>query len=373
MPIIKDFFDLIQKFLYNLCYKNITIEEGSQIYKCMKFYIAKNCKTFNGLVISDKSLECSNYLSHKHLGIVSIAEGKYYINYKSNIISVSVEEEKINIACLAYKEFKILLEFLEYTKTIYDKLYSDNISIYKYGEECGYWRCFTKVKKRSFNTIILPKDTKQLIYDDINKYLNNKAFYAKIGVTYKRTILLYSEPGCGKSSCITAMSNLLNINNIYSVNLKDPNALQNINRIPENTIIVFEDIDRYFKAVRNNQDNSIITWEPDFDIAVLINYLDGICTPEDTYIIITANNIDILPDVLLRSGRIDIKIKFDFCTREQIMEYAQLFYENISLKLLNKLGDCITIDKNITMSKIQQIFIKNIDDPYKAYKDIENL
>ena len=117
VPIIKDFFDLIQKFLYNLCYKNITIEEGSQIYKCMKFYIAKNCKTFNGLVISDKSLECSNYLSHKHLGIVSIAEGKYYINYKSNIISVSVEEEKINIACLAYKEFKILLEFLEYGST----------------------------------------------------------------------------------------------------------------------------------------------------------------------------------------------------------------------------------------------------------------
>ena len=82
LPILREFFIEIQKILYNFCYKNITIQEGSQIYKCMHFYIAKNCVTFNGLVVTDSVLEYMNYLPHRRLGIVSIASGKYYMKLK---------------------------------------------------------------------------------------------------------------------------------------------------------------------------------------------------------------------------------------------------------------------------------------------------
>jgi hypothetical protein len=118
---------------------------------------------------------------------------------------------------------------------------------------------------KTFNNMFFEQKNKVL--KKINYFLNNEKEYAKKGIPYTLGLLLYGEPGCGKTSCIKALADLTK-RHILEINLKNictctdfieafRNDTYNDMYIPvEKKIIVLEDIDCMTEVISRKDKNS---------------------------------------------------------------------------------------------------------------------
>ena len=106
----------------------------------------------------------------------------------------------------------------------------------------------------TFEKLAMDPKQKEMLIDDLNRFLSRKDFYEDVGKTWKRGYLLYGPPGTGKSSLVAAMANYLRFN-IYDLNLSSrltDDSLRSILLSTTNrSILVIEDID--CGAELNNQ------------------------------------------------------------------------------------------------------------------------
>ena len=100
------------------------------------------------------------------------------------------------------------------------------------------------------------------IIKKIDFFLNNKEWYLKKGIPYNLGILLYGEPGCGKTRFIKQLMNhtgrhgidiklndAMNFNDLYNIIFKEEINEDYI--IPQNErILIFEDIDAMGESVK---------------------------------------------------------------------------------------------------------------------------
>lgn len=91
----------------------------------------------------------------------------------------------------------------------------------------------------------------------------------------------------GKSSLATAISSHLG-KNIYNLDIKSDKVWILFSLVPSNSVILTEDIDRYFLEIRDKK-GKIIDYKPDFDLGKMMNSLDRNNINEDCLIIMTAN------------------------------------------------------------------------------------
>ena len=213
------------------------------------------------------------------------------------------------------------------------------------------------------------------IIKKIDFFLNNKEWYLQKGIPYNLGILLYGEPGCGKTRFI---KQLMNHTGRHGIDIKlndgmDFTELQNIiykeelddiHIIPQNQrIIIFEDIDALGEVVKERDlktssatgsamgpaqkkeeeasnelkmisnlfkmseaANSGLAAKNNNNLSYLLNMLDGIHECSGRIIIMTTNKPDVLDKALIRPGRIDLKINFQKCSRYDIMKMVETFW-----------------------------------------------
>jgi len=213
---------------------------------------------------------------------------------------------------------------------------------------------------------------KKEIVDKINFFINNEEWYKEKGIPYTLGILLWGDPGCGKTSFIKA---LMNLTKRHAVNIKlskkmNMNCLREIIYDDEITeeiiipqdkrIILFEDIDAMSEIVMDRdipKNNSEIDLEKKISDAIdstmehknrnnfslvskidnnndnnnlsfFLNILDGINECPGRIIIMTTNKPEYLDKALVRPGRIDFKIHMKKATTSDITEIIK-FYWNI--------------------------------------------
>jgi chaperone BCS1 len=208
---------------------------------------------------------------------------------------------------------------------------------------------WTKVESyapRRLDSVILEPGEKEHLIQDIIKFRSSKQRYATLGVPYHRGYLLYGPPGTGKTSLVSALAAKFGMS-IYAVNLNEfsDRSLGNaINDVPENSIVLFEDIDcmRTGKARGNtgpmSNENPLGTPEQKEKLADLLgvtlsgllNVLDGFYAPANVLFVMTTNHIGVLDTALLRPGRIDYRLYMGKATDRQKVELYRRFFPETS-------------------------------------------
>ena len=358
--------------------------DNQLIYLINKFN--NSCKKTGNIKFLYKS-------KHFELKIIDIADSNK-INFDNDIeIVVHTAYEIIfNSADITIFNDFIKASLLYYNNNyLITKKNDDYISIY-ITSRCGtYFTYLGKKQKRNIDSIYLTNENKQSILNDIKDFIKpeTKAIYNKLGITYKRIYLLEGIPGSGKTSLITGIASYFNFNmsivsftptmtdveliNILRNFVDDANVLDNNKQTK--SLLIFEDIDCIFKERKSNDENrNSITFSG------LLNALDGIVTDE-IICFITTNYKKNLDSALLRPGRIDYVMHFDYAVKEQIINIYKDFtntQKTIQELDINNLSNifydaCCSLNIKITTALLQQYLIKYIDKPQNAIDNIDEM
>jgi hypothetical protein len=199
--------------------------------------------------------------------------------------------------------------------------------------------------------------------------------YTRSGVTFKSTILLHGEPGCGKSCTIRAILNKTKRQGVlvrWSI-LKTCSDFRTLFRTtlfngieyePKDLCFIFEDFDANNNRVlkTRSDDNSmdilnllktesldkinvtaaataiqtaaISSCKEDDDLTLdcVLNMLDGIIELHNAMIIFTTNHLERIDPAFLRPGRIDFKLELKKMSATSIKELIKYKFQLDSLE-----------------------------------------
>lgn len=287
-----------------------------------------------------------------------ITDGTYY-----NYMDICIEgDNKELITCFIQKSVTYYNENIRHKNKD-----NDEISIYIWDE---YWDVLHKQKKRSLDTLYFDDTFIKNVTKKFDYFLKEETEekYTKLGIPYKMNVLFEGYPGTGKTSLIYGLASHFDMNIAilhFDKEISDTVFLRALKRLPENTVLILEDIDVLFKERKENDNNkSLLTFSG------LINCLDGIATPYKLITLMTTNYKCNLDKALLRPGRIDYSLNFKYATKNQIQKMFNAFYPQYK----DNFNDFYKKIKNlkITTATLQQYLFGYMDeDKYEIL--IENI
>ncbi len=374
-----------------------------------------------------KEIKFKNYIIKYELGteLVTIYtdKEKKRENYK---VKLWVEIDQ-------FVKSDVLEEFCQLCITKYiESLTSSTWKQQIYINKEGKWTGEASNNTRKLDTIILQNKLKDDIRDDFQRFINSEDWYNSLDIPFNRGYLFYGRPGTGKTSLIRGLSlnfkrhiHFLMLQNIKS-DIELLELFKGINY--KETILVIEDIDAMVSAVKsrelkekkeedsdidydsdsdsetaklkkklkklkdkmkvqdkesNNSNSDIPAYkktEAGFDIngkkkesgitlSGLLNALDGVVATPGRILIMTTNHPEVLDDALIRPGRCDAKFQFDFCTKTQIKELYQMFF-NIEAPI----GQLANIKASeYSPAHITAVFLRFRNEPEKALENLDVL
>lgn len=320
-----------------------------------------------------------------------------------NLISVYTDKERKKENHTITLETKvtndkvnILDEFCSYCLTEYtnskkrnkweQKIFVNNVE--------GKWNSQKSNNRRKIDTVILKNNMIQKIKSDIDDFINSEDWYFDRDIPYTLGYLFYGEPGTGKTSTIKAISNYTkrDIHYLMLNNIKDDNQLLDLLREIkfDTTILVIEDVDCMTKIIKTRKEESVneelqkrldeLENKMDKDylqkrkqssqltLSGLLNALDGVFNSDGRIMIMTTNHPQVLDKALIRPGRIDRRIHFDYCNIEQIKDiYKMMYCQECNTDLDNKLNN------KYSPAEITSLFLKYKNNPEEAMLNIDNI
>jgi len=273
---------------------------------------------------------------------VAIKQGIYNIFFKECEIIIRYQNVGIPLTVehttKFHKEIELtspsnnlanLKEFIEDSITFYDeqileKSKTDNkLNLYLWDN--GYWDSIKKKAKRPIDTVCYSKNKHMNLLNDIKEFLTEgtEKEYNDYGMPYKFNVLLEGYPGTGKTSLATAIASELDLNIAtltFDTTMTDKCFFQALNIIPENSILLLEDIDVLFKDRKEND-----TMKSALTFSGLLNALDGISSAHKQIVFMTTNYSCNLDSALKRPGRVDKSIHFGYSDKEQIEQMFNKF------------------------------------------------
>ena len=258
---------------------------------------------------------------------------------------------------------------INYYNTYYSEnvIGNDKIKLLLSADDGGYFINLGSRTKRSLDTIYLPSKQKKTIIEDLTYFLhpNTCNKYKTLGITHKRTYLFEGVPGAGKSSFIMALASHFQYNLAivsFTPKMTDNDLIRLMRSLEERNsegkfFIIFEDMDCIFKARKSNDES-----KNQVTFSGILNALDGITTKDNMICFITTNYKQNLDPALIRPGRVDFIMHFDYIIKEQVIDIFTKFTGNKD-KAQRFYEELCRFNINISTSLLQQYLLKYINEP----------
>ena len=293
-----------------------------------------------------------------------------------------------------------------YAKSKVDEVWVQKI----YKHINGMWKdSVLERNKRKISSVVMKGRRNQEITELLNHFTQTEEWHLERGIPYKKSFLFYGPPGTGKSSMIKAMSFELqrHIHYMSLSTIKNDQELSNLmsNINYKETILVIEDIDAQGSFVhkrpkkektkenKENKENKEhdfidINYKPDNEtnsdqsglitltkligavnkqdkeqnkdtetqltLSGILNQIDGVHNNHGMILIMTTNYPEVLDEALIRDGRVDERVFFDYCDYEQIHLMFKNFYNGNIVSL-----DIIKSKINLTDYKVAPCNVEN--------------
>lgn len=256
------------------------------------------------------------------------------------------------------KSFEEIEKFIKEAFTTVYK--TQTIKVYNCSRH-GFWTTRPEVIAQNIEHIFIPKEIKHEITKMIDEFIQNKERYMKFGRMYKIGFLFTGVPGSGKTSLVKSIA-LKHQRPVYTISfsrsLTEEKLFDLIHDMKDDSILLLEDIDSFF-VERKPEDTTCVSF------SALINILDGVLSNGNGIMtFMTANDPKLLDKALIRPGRIDKIVHFDYPKKPEIKEafmhltdgkHFDDFYQHIRNKQINMSGIIDYLFRNETT------YIENID------------
>jgi SpoVK/Ycf46/Vps4 family AAA+-type ATPase len=103
----------------------------------------------------------------------------------------------------------------------------------------------------------------------------------------------------------------------------------------------------------------------------MLNFLDGVNSSNGVVVVITVNELAVVPEVLLRAGRIDLRVEMPLARHEQAAEYARLVYADLPAfddKTAAAIARAACARGPVALSALQNVLFHHITDPAAAIR-----
>ncbi|KAL5713192.1 hypothetical protein ACHQM5_015294 [Ranunculus cassubicifolius] len=252
------------------------------------------------------------------------------------------------------------------------------------GDDDGrHWTSVNLDHPSTFDTIAMDANLKTELLQDLDRFVQRKDFYRRVGKAWKRGYLLYGPPGTGKSSLIAAMANHLNFN-IYDLELTSIKSNSELRRMlletKNRSILVIEDIDCTvnFHERKTTESASSDTNKPgkkkkkskEVTLSGVLNTIDGLWPScgDERVIVFTTNHKEKLDPALLRPGRMDKHILMSYCTPCGFKVLAYNYLQVQSHPMFQEVESLLS-EVNATPAEIAEELMKS-DDPKTSLQGI---
>lgn len=243
------------------------------------------------------------------------------------------------------RDTTLLKRFVDDVVACHKKKLRTKSFLYQYDERWSHVHAYAP---RRLESVILALNEKECLMEDVRQFRSLRERYRTLGVPYHRGYLLYGPPGTGKTSLASGLAAQFGMS-IYAVNLtelSDQKLKRAVSLVPEQSMILFEDIDCMKVGGRRPEPDEWPERKPasggeksdstdrfGVTLSGLLNVLDGFHAPENVLFVMTTNRIEALDSALLRPGRIDYRLYLGEATEEQKVElYLRFFPESSMLE-----------------------------------------
>ncbi|CAG8899834.1 unnamed protein product [Penicillium egyptiacum] len=206
------------------------------------------------------------------------------------------------------------------------------------------WSSAASRPSRDISTVILDNHKKETILRDINEYLHphTRQWYANHGIPYRRGYLFSGPPGTGKTSLASAIAGVFGLD-IYVLSLLDPTMTESqfsrmFSEVPTRCVVLLEDVDAAglnrgglasSEDLTQSGPETKTLVNTSVSLSGLLNAIDGVSSQEGRILIMTTNTPQRLDRALIRPGRVDIHIRFELPSQEELRDLFLSIYSDM--------------------------------------------
>lgn len=200
--------------------------------------------------------------------------------------------------------------------------------------------------------ILFELDEVKEILQDSKEFQTQRDIYTKLGIAYKRGVLLYGPPGTGKTTSINMILRKYQHDDVLifyirgELNLEFVKSLKNDKRLK---IFIFEELTETLKETGLNE---------------ILSFLDGELSLDNSYTIATTNYPEKLPGNLVgRPGRFDKLFKINCVSEKDRKIYLEFFLKRTITP------EELLLTKNYSMAFLKELLLIVLKQPVLTLKE----